>query len=113
MPVKKGVYDSVNGAREAAKQRKAARTAVAQAEAANSYLGDEELNAALASLTPPEAEAPPKSAKILGGRFGGLQPQRQAQPPAALLRRKSFLTAEMLENLDHATGFKPALGSGR
>lgn len=113
MPVKAGIYDSANGARNAAKQRKSARAAVAQAEAANNYLDDAAFNAALAALDAPEAATPPKPVKVVRGKFNGLQPKRQAQAPAAPLGRKSYLTAEMLENLDHLTGFKPALGSGK
>lgn len=113
MPVQAGVYDSVNGAREAAKHRKAARAAVAQADAANGYLDDAAFAAALAALAASEAEAPSKPAKVVGARFGGLQPQREATTPEAAPRRKSYLTPDMMENLDRAIGFKPALGSGQ
>ncbi|MDF3606426.1 hypothetical protein PE067_09905 [Paracoccus sp. DMF-8] len=46
MPVKAGVYGSVNGAGDAAKYRKAARVAVSQAEVANGHLADAEMRAA-------------------------------------------------------------------
>ena len=116
-PVKAYVYDSVNGAREAAKNRKAARDAIAAAEAANNYLDDMAFRSVLADLPTPEALPPAKPAKVVGGKFGGLQPRRQAtapqpQPPAEP-RRKSYLTAEMLENLDQAIGSKPAQGAGQ
>lgn len=116
-PVKAHVYDSVNGAREAAKNNKAARAAVAAAEAANQYLDDVAFRSVQADLPTPEAPLPAKPAKVVGARFGGLQPMRQATAPiprpATEPRRKSYLTAEMLENLDQAIGFKPARGAGQ
>ncbi|MFV0291993.1 MAG: hypothetical protein ACK5II_01700, partial [Paracoccus sp. (in: a-proteobacteria)] len=116
-PVKAGIYDSVDGAREAAKLRKSARDAVNQAEAANNYLDDMAFQAALADLPAPEAPLLPEPVKVVGAKFGGLQPQRRAiapkAPSAAAPHKKTNLTAEMLDNLDQATGFKPALGSGQ
>lgn len=111
MPVKAGAYDSVDGVRDASRQRKAARAAVAQAEVANAYLDGAAMEAALAQLGAPEATPTPKSAKVVGGKFGGLQPARRAEPEAAP-RRKSHLTPEMIERMDRATGWKPASGSG-
>lgn len=111
-PVKAGVYDSVNGARDAAKNRKAARNAIAAAEAANNYLDDMAFQSALADLPTPDTPPPTKPAKVVGAKFGGLQPKRQASAEAAP-RRKSYVTPEMLGNLDRAIGLKPALGSGK
>lgn len=99
MPVKTGVYDSVEGAREAAKNRKVTRSRVAQAEEANGYLSDAEFAAALTDLAAPEADDAPRPAQVVGGRFGApLQPARKAKP-------KSAITPEMLENFDRAIGF--------
>lgn len=116
-PVKAHVYGSVNGAREAAKNRKAARDALAAAEAANNYLDDMAFRSVLVDLPTPEAPTPAKPARVVGGKFGGLQPKRQAtapQPqPAAGPRQKSYLTAEMLKNLDQEIGFKTNQGAGQ
>ena len=107
MPVKAGVYGSVDGAREAARNRKAARDAVRQAHEANAYLDDAAFAAALADLSSGDAEeAPLPPAKVIGARFGGLQPNRAAAP-AKQPKAKSALTAEMLRNLDQAIGFDP------
>ncbi|MFT4013031.1 MAG: hypothetical protein QM682_06445 [Paracoccus sp. (in: a-proteobacteria)] len=107
----------MNGAREAARNRKAARDAINQAEAANKYLDDMAFGATLADLPMPDAPPPGKPAKVVGGKFGGLQPKRQAvapQPEAETRpRRKSYLTPEMLENLDQAIGFDAAQGAGQ
>lgn len=116
-PVKGHVYDSVNGAREAARNRKAARDAINQAEAANKYLDDMAFGAVLDDLPMPDAPPPGKPAKVVGGKFGGLQPKRQAVvpqlEPETRPRRKSYLTPEMLENLDQSIGFKTNQGAGQ
>lgn len=111
-PVKAGVYGSVQGSKEAAKNRKAARAAVTAADEANSYLDDAAFDAALARLSAPEAPTPPKPTKVVGGKFGGLQPKRKAEAeprPGAT----TYLTPEMLERLDREIGLKPALGAGK
>lgn len=108
MPVKAGVYGSVEGAREAAKNRKAGRDAVRQADKANAYLDDAAFAAALADLGAGEAEAAPAPpSKVVGARFGGLQPNRAAAPEKQP-KAQSALTPEMLRNLDQAIGFNPA-----
>ncbi|MBU3032384.1 integrase catalytic domain-containing protein [Paracoccus marinaquae] len=110
MPVKAGVYGSVEGAKEAAKNRKAARAAVAAADEANSYLDDAAFDAAIARLSAPDAPTPPKPTKVVGGKFGGLQPKRKAEAetrPGAT----TYLTPEMQERFDRAIGFKPAFGA--
>ncbi len=108
VPVKSGVYGSVEGKREAAKNRKAARDAVRQADKANAYLDDTAFAAALADLSSGEAEgAPTLPSNVVGARFGGMQPNRAATPnkqPQA----KSAMTPEMLRNLDQAIGYDPA-----
>lgn len=98
-PVKAGSYDSVEGAREAAKNGKITRALVAKAEEANGYLADADFAAALADLAAPEADDTPRSGQVVGGRFGApLQPARKAKP-------KSAITPEMLGNFDRAIGF--------
>ncbi|PKP70249.1 MAG: hypothetical protein CVT82_07010 [Alphaproteobacteria bacterium HGW-Alphaproteobacteria-4] len=97
-PVKPGAYNSVEGASAGAKNRKAARVAVAQAADANDYLDDASFAAALAALGTADEAIPPAAAKVVGARFGGpLQPKRKAAP-------KSALTQEYLEILDRAAG---------
>lgn len=112
IPVKAGVYGSVDGSKKAAKNRKAARAAVAAAEEANNYLDEVAFDAALTRLGAPDAPKPPKPAKVIGGKFGGLQPKRKADAeprPSAT----TYLTQEMLERLDREIGLKPALGAGK
>jgi putative transposase len=103
-PVEAGVYDSVEGAVQAAKYRKAARATVARANEAIDFLSDAELAAALADLGGDTPEDTPAPAKVVGARFGSpLQPKRQAIPKA-----DAALTPEMQENLDRAIGYDPA-----
>lgn len=99
------IYDSVEGAREAAKNRKAARVAEEQARAANGFLADSEFAAALADLSAPEVEQPqPEPAKVVGARFGTpLQPKRKTRAVAETDDRAA-ITAEMLENFDRKRG---------
>ncbi len=111
-PVKAHIYGSVEGAKEAAKNKKAWRAAVAAADEANRYLDDAAFDAALAQLGAPDAPPPPKPAKVVRGQFGGLQPKRKAEAEPRL-GATTYLTPEMLENLDRGIGFKPALGSGQ
>lgn len=97
-PVKAGVYDSVEGAREAARNRKAARVAVAQAAEANGYLDDADFAAALSALGSADDPQPPEPEKVVGARFGApLQPKRKAMP-------QSVLTEEMMEEFDRVNG---------
>ncbi len=69
--VVRGAYDSVDGIRAAARNRKAARDAASKADAANNYMAEAEFAAALAALDAPEATTNPPPAKVVGGRFGG------------------------------------------
>lgn len=109
-PVKAGAYDSVDGAREAAKNRKAARQAVAAAEVANTYLTDADMAAALIALDAldtPKGTEPEYPAKVVGARFGGtLRPARKAveRPKAAKVPE------EFLRNMDAALAAKLAGG---
>ncbi|MCX7299918.1 MAG: hypothetical protein NTX73_05995 [Rhodobacterales bacterium] len=71
-PVQRGAYGDVDGARIAARNRKAARDAVAAAEAAAGFLSDEAMRAALAALGDDSAEvSPPAQGGIVAGQFGG------------------------------------------
>jgi len=70
-PIERGAYGSVDGARAGARNRKAARDAVAAGEAAAEYLDDEKMRATLAALDIAEADAPPAPGGIVAGQFGG------------------------------------------
>jgi putative transposase len=82
-PVKPGAYGSKEGARQAARNRKAAREAAALAEAKHDLMTRAELAAALAQLPGGPARPPePRPAKgVVAGRFGG--PLRPNGGPAA------------------------------
>ena len=95
--VKAGVYDSVEGAREAARNRKAARVAAARAAEANGYLDDADFAAAWRHWARPTILAPAPG-EVVGARFGApLQPERKATPT-------SVFTEEMMEEIDRANG---------
>ncbi|MEE4206238.1 MAG: transposase domain-containing protein [Erythrobacter sp.] len=105
-----GAYDSREGAAEAARNRKAARRAIAQAAAANNYFSDTEMDAALsdleaecakeaaASATPERTTAP----TVVKPRFNG-----RGVPKATTPDRTTALTDEMRRNFDRAVGFAP------
>lgn len=76
----RGPYDSVDGIRDAARNRKAAREAVARAEAANNYMSDAEFAAALAALDGPTTASEPKKQKVVGARFGAPLREAKADP---------------------------------
>lgn len=68
----RGAYDSADGVRDAARKRKAARSAVKAASAATDYLEGEILSEALAALdhaTAPKGETPVSNSKVVGGHF--------------------------------------------
>lgn len=69
-PVQAGRYDSVDGIRIAARNRKEARDKVAAAEAANDYLADSDFQAALAALGPADLPAEAPVRRVVAGRFG-------------------------------------------
>jgi putative transposase len=80
-PVIAGDYGSVDGAREAARSRKAARDAVRKAEEALNLLPDARYAEILAAIPTPPAPAPVTPA-VVGGHFGGSL-DRTAKPPRA------------------------------
>ncbi|QEW19262.1 Bacteriophage Mu transposase [Marinibacterium anthonyi] len=108
-PVKPGAYGSVDSIREAARNRKAARVAVAAAEAANNYLDDASYCEALAALnaaTMPEDTPKPPARKVVGGRFG--TPLRERAPRDN--QEKQTIPAEFLRNMDAALAAKGSRG---
>lgn len=105
--VQKGVYGGVDGKRDAARNRKLAREAVAAAEAANNYLADAEFAAMLGDLPGDAIDPPTAPPKVVGGRFGGtLRKARNTPDDAAevfeLPRGGSFITEEHRRNLERA-----------
>jgi len=119
-PVIRGAYGSVDGIRQAATNRKAARAAVTAAAEANNYLDNAELNAALAAIPSPGAPTTAPAAVVAGQFSGKLKQRKRVNAPAdvedeelelvgQLARGKRFLTEEHLKNLDKATAPKQGL----
>ncbi|WP_340214011.1 transposase domain-containing protein [Dinoroseobacter shibae] len=102
-PVRRGDYNSSDGIREAARNRKAARDAARKAEEANAYLEDAEYLRAKAALDAASREddmPPPAPGKVVGARFGG--PLKAAKP-----KPETDNEAEVLKQFDRVTGFDP------
>ena len=119
-PVVRGAYGSVDGIRQAATNRKAAREAVSAAAAANNYLSDADLKAALAAIPTPGAPTPAPAAVVAGQFSGSLKQCKRGNAPAVvedeeidlvrqLARGRKFLTEEHLQNLDKAAARKQGL----
>lgn len=97
-PVKRGRYGSVDGVREAARNRKAARDAMAAAAEANAYLDGARFRELLASIPDPGPIAPAPAA-VVAGRFNApLKAVRVSEEEAA--ERRSGVPEEYLRNLD-------------
>ncbi|WP_457650339.1 transposase domain-containing protein [Profundibacter sp.] len=107
--VSRGAYDSKDGIRDAARNRKAAKDAVKKAEEANNYLSDSELAAALAILREQQIEHDSPCNKVVGGHFSS--PLRGSKPDQS---ETVIIPDEYLRNLDNALakkrlqGVKPA-----
>lgn len=103
--VQRGKYDSVDGIRTAARNNKAARKALAEAEAANDYMDNAEFAEAMKMLDAQETtEMFPLSParKVVGARFGAPlkeKPENLADPHDAI-------PAEFLRNMDAALANK-------
>ena len=82
MPVNRGAYGSVDGVRDAARNRKAAREKVKAAAEANSYLSDAAFAAAMAAIPTPDGFEPEPD-QVVAGRFGGTLKRQKRQPTAA------------------------------
>lgn len=103
-PVKRGPYASVDGIRDAARNRKAARVATDTAKAANDYLDDATLKAAMAALNAASkgGDTPPTPArKVMGARFG-----RVLAAPQEDTAEEDELSG-VIEDFDRANGFDP------
>lgn len=109
-PVKRGAYGSVDGVRDASRNRKAAREAVRKAAEANNYMADAEFKSAMAAIPVPEPYCP-TDAPLVAGRFGGSLQTRRKPKPA---EEASEIPAEFRRNMDAhladiAAGRKPKL----
>jgi len=111
-PVLAGARGSVDGSRDAARNRKAARDAVAAGVAGAGYLSDMRLAATLAAI--PTPGAPEQSpGPVVAGQFGGTlrrhvaeAAQARAEPDSA--RERTAIQAEMAENLRRAVAARLA-----
>lgn len=103
-----GAYDSVEGVRAAARNRKAARNAAAAAQTANDYMDRDEFESVLAQLSAPAMSLVTRPTKVVGARFGS--PLRDAKPnpdkmdavPAEFLRNMDASVAEKLSKEERA-----------
>lgn len=107
-PQHRGTYGSVDGIRQAARNRKAAAVAAARAEAEVNKMAAAEYAAVLASLPTPEG---PKvnGQPVVAGHFGGSLDRKatvQVEPeePPALT---DAMRRQFRENLERAVGMKP------
>lgn len=96
MPVARGAYGSVDGVRDAKRNRKAARVAV-QAADANSYLSNAEFEAAMAAIPTPEAPIPAPETVVAGRFAGSLKLQK---PKVAARTTAPAIPDEYLKNFD-------------
>lgn len=103
-PVKRGPYASVDGIRYAARNRKAARVATDAAKAANDYLDDATMRAAMAALNAASKgdDAPPTPPrKVVGALFGRVMAAPQDEPA------EDEELSGVIEDFDRANGFDP------
>jgi putative transposase len=113
-PIVPGAYGSVDGARAGARNRKAARDAVAAGEAASEYLDDEKFRATLAALDIAEADTPPAPGGIVAGQFGGKlrRAPRSGKGGAAVAMLPAVseepLPEDWRANFQRSIGFNPA-----
>jgi putative transposase len=111
MPVSRGAYDSVDGIRDAARNRKAASDAVKAAATANAYGAEAELTAIMAAIPTPEGTKMPPEA-VVAGRFNGalrLQKRKPALANAAPAVPDEFLKIMDAHLAEIAAGRKPKL----
>ncbi len=111
-PVTRGAYGSVDGIRDSARNRKAARDAMRAGAVANAYLDDADFAEALAAIPTPGVPDIPLQG-VVSGRFGGPLKQRrrggalpvladQCPDEAPAPKVTKYLTEEYLRNLDAA-----------
>ena len=101
-------YGSVDGIRDAARNRSAARKASRRAAELNDYASDEELRAALAAIPTPDGPKLPTDA-VVAGHFGGtLKPQMAQGKPSS----GPALTNADFEAIDRNLGINWSRQSG-
>lgn len=111
MPVTAGAYDSVDGVRDATRNRKAAREAVKAGAAANAYLTNAGLAAAMAAIPTPGGPTPAPKA-IVAGQFGGklkTQKRKSALPETTFAVPPEYLRNMDARLADIEAGRKPKL----
>ena len=111
MPVARGAYGSVDGIRDAARNRKAARAAVSAAAVANNYLGDAEFAAAMAAIPTPDGPTPAPQTVVKGQFEGRIKPRKALRLASA---PETAIPEEYYWNMDQtladiAAGRKPKL----
>ena len=92
--VTRGAYGSVDGVRDAARNRKAARDAINAAALANNYLSNADFDAAMAAIPTPDGPMPAPDA-VVAGSFGGSL-KRQKKP----VTKPDSVPLEYLRNMD-------------
>lgn len=97
LAVKAGAYGSVDGARDAARNRKAARKAVSAGAEANAYLTNSALEAMMVAIPTPDGPAPAPEA-VVNGRFNS--PIKPGKLPKAARGAVSVISQEFQERLD-------------
>lgn len=97
-PILPGKYDGTDGARSAARNRKAAAEAQQAAEDATQWLADEEMRRAWAALPDHTAAAPRLPAKVVGARFGSPLRDRAPEDAPGMVS----VPDEYLRNMDRA-----------
>jgi len=109
-PFKRGAYGSVDGIRDAAHKRKAAKVDIKAAGRANNYLDDAAYNRAMAALDfaiDTEDSPMPPSQKVVGARFGI---PLQDNPPLENESAQAAIPEEFRQNMDIALAAKRLLG---
>ncbi|MCB1387564.1 MAG: hypothetical protein KDK12_00170 [Rhodobacteraceae bacterium] len=106
-PVKPGRYGSEQGIRQAIRNRKAARAAVAAGEEASDYLNTAELKAALAMLDAEEPDPFTGAKDVVAGQFKSpVKPAKRRKPKGDA----SAIPLEYLNNMDAALARQKASG---
>lgn len=99
-PVKAGAYDSTDGIRQAATNRKRMRDTLAAHEEANRTFSDVELAALLDRMVPVPSGPVAPTRKVVGGRFGGPLPLNATPEPADPAPTMAKVPEEYIRNFD-------------
>lgn len=96
MPVTRGAYGSVDGIRDASRNRKAASTMVKAAAEANNYLTNADLVAAMAAIPTPDGPTAAPEGVVKGQFAGRLKPNKRA----AQAQGSAAVPLDYLKNMD-------------